>query len=388
MYKDLQASPFQLACLISVKPVFSLFSVYWSSLIKQRPERLIANITWAGLLGHLPFFFTPLVHNPWFFVLASGIYMLFWRGVVPAWMEILKINVPAEFRQKVFAYSSALYHLGGAVLSIGLGWLLTDYRESWRWLFPLTAIISLIAIAFQMYLPIRRQYIQETPTNQDLSLYDAFKKPWQEAWELLKKRPDFVRFQIGFMLGGGGLMLWQPVLPIFFFDTLHLSYAELATAINFCKGIGYSLSIPFWTRLMSRLNIFSFSGVVTVLAAFFPICLMTAQWQIGWLYAAYLLYGIMQGGSEMSWHLSGPIFAQQEDSSTYSGVNGVSVGLRGCLAPYLGGVLCDLFNTITVLWIGGGLCLMATWQMRFNRYRLIENEVFSPPFTKKSRHDF
>jgi predicted MFS family arabinose efflux permease len=378
IYKDLHATPWQVACIISIKPIASLLSFYWSSLVRSRSDRLISNVVWAGILGHLPFFFCPFIDSPWFFVFAAGIYMLFSRGVVPAWMEILKLNVSTESRKKVFAYGSAFYHVGGAILPLGMGWLLDDYFQSWRWLFPLTALISLFAIFFQAFLPIRTPDVQEEKEAASLNLMEQFKKPWQEAWRLLRQRPDFARFQIGFMLGGGGLMLWLPASSIFLVDVLHLSYKEVTMALNLCKGIGYALALPLWTRWMNKSDLFLFSALVTFIAALFPVALMAAQIQLLWLYFAYLLYGAMQAGSELSWNLSGPIFARHEDSSTYSGVNVVSIGIRGCVAPPLGSLLCSLFNTIVVLLLGGSLCLLATWQMYRSSRKEQENLLLSP----------
>jgi predicted MFS family arabinose efflux permease len=377
MCKDLQATPWQIACVISLKPIVSLFSLYWSSQIKRRRDRLVSNIIWASILGHLPFLFIPWVSHPWFFIFASAIYMLFHRGVNPAWMEVLKINVPEEARKHVFAYGSAVYHAGGALLAIVIGWLLDDYFQAWRWLFPITALFSLGAIIFQATLPIKTSFSPKVAENAFFSIKEQLSKPWKEAWDLMKQRPDFARFQIGFMLGGGGLMLWQPALPQFFFETLQLNYKELTLAMTLCKCIGYTLALPLWTRMMNHLDIFVFSGTVTAIAALFPLGLMAAQWNLLWLYAAYLLYGFMQAGSELSWNLSGPIFSKQEDSSTYSGVNVVSIGLRGCLAPPLGSTLCNLANATIVLLIGGGFCLLATWQMYFNRQRE-EKSYFIP----------
>ncbi len=368
--KDLQATPWQIACIISLKPIVSLFSLYWSSQIKRRRDRLIKNIIWANILGHLLFVLVPWINHPWFFIFASAIHMLFHRGVNPAWMEVLKINVPENGRRKVFAYGSVIYHTGGALLAIVLGGLLDDYFQAWRWLFPVTALLSLGAFAFQVTLPIKT-----TTSSHDVNLDDPFSfrerlsKPWRDTWQLMKERPDFTRFQIGFMLGGGGLMLWQPALPQFFFDTLQLNYKELTIAMTLCKSIGYAIALPVWTKFMNHVDIFVFSSAVTAVAAFFPLGLMAAQWNIVWLYIAYLLYGLMQAGSELSWNLSGPIFSKHEDSSTYTGVNVVSIGLRGCFAPPLGSLLCNLINANFVLVIGGGLCLLATWQMYFSRQK-------------------
>lgn len=362
MCKDLEASSLQIAFIISLKPIVSLFSLYWSSRIQQRRDRLVSNIVWAGILSHLPFLFVPWITHPLFFIFASTVYMLFHRGVNPAWMEILKINVPDENRKTVFAYGSAFYHAGGALLAILIGGLLDNYFQAWRWLFPVTALISLASIFFQTTLPIKRSDTIER-LHEPFSLKKQLSKPWKDALLLMKQRPDFTRFQIGFMLGGGGLMLWQPALPQFFFDTLQLNYKELTIAMTLCKSAGYTLALPLWTKLMNRLNIFIFSSAITAIAALFPLGLMAAQWNIAWLYAAYLLYGMMQAGSELSWNLSGPIFSKQDDSSTYTGVNVVTIGLRGCVAPPLGSILSSFAGATTALLVGGGFCLLATWQM-------------------------
>lgn len=370
MCKDLQATPWQIACIISLKPIVSLFSLYWSSQITKRRDRLISNIIWAGILGHLPFLFVPWISNPWYFVFASAIYMLFHRGVNPAWMEVLKVNVPEHSRKTVFAYGSVVYHVGGALLAIVIGWTLDETYQAWRWLFPLTALFAFCAIIFQATLPVKQIFDEQcSAPPPTFTLKEQFQKPWKEAWELMQQRPDFARFQIGFMLGGGGLMLWQPALPQFFIETLQLNYKELTFARTLCSSFGYALALPLWTRGMNKIDFFLFSGIVTVIAALFPLGLIAAQWNILWLYAAYLIYGMMQAGSELSWNLSGPIFSKHEDSSIYSGVNVVTVGLRGCIAPPLGSYICNLTNTTMVLLIGGGFCLLATWQMFSSRQK-------------------
>jgi hypothetical protein len=79
---------------------------------------------------------------------------------------------------------------------------------------------------------------------------------------------------------------------------------------------------------------------------------------------AYLLYGAMQAGSELSWNLSGPILARNEDSWIYSSVNVASVGIRGCIAPLLGSLLCAHFPSFVVLSLSFILFLFATYHMR------------------------
>jgi MFS family permease len=367
LYKDLHASSLQVAIFLALKPAVSVFSIYWSSFINNRRDRLVLNIIAAGIIGYLPFFFFPWVSNPWFFIFAGALYMMLTRGVVPAWMEILKINLPNSSREKVFSYGSAISYLGGILLPLLIGDLLDIKPGLWRWLFPLTACLSLGSLFFQLRIPID---LNTFPLPQEMKKTHWLKQivqPWKNVWNLLYQR-DFREFQIGFFLGGMGLIIIQPALPQFFFDALHLSYAELTVALSACKGIGFALTTPFWSSLIKKINIFRFSSLVTALAALSLVCLLCAQSQFFWLYISYLIYGIMQAGSELSWHLSGPIFSKNEDSSVFSSVNVVTVGLRGCIAPFLGSLLCAQFSPRTTLIVGALFSSLAVLQMsRYNR---------------------
>ncbi|MCE5319209.1 MAG: MFS transporter [Parachlamydia sp.] len=366
LYKDLHGTPLQIAAMITLKPMVSLFAPYWSAWVNKRKDRLVTNVVWATFLGHAPFFFFPFFHSPWYFVASFGFYMLMARGMIPAWMEILKLNVPNGSRERIFAFSSAFEYVGAGLLPFILGALLDGYYQSWRWIFPLTSFVAVIAVFLQRKIPIA---IEETNAVEPaLSFKQQLIEPWKQAWLLLKTRTDFAAMQMGFMLGGGGLMILQPALPMFFMDALHLSYTELAIALTLCKGAGFAVTSPFWSRLLSKVDIYRFLALVTLVAMFFPIGLLLAKTHIFWLYAAYLLYGVMQAGSELGWNLSGPIFSQQEDSSPFSSVNVLTVGLRGSVIPPLGSMLCLWSNSYTVMVLGGILCLLASiWSLMAHR---------------------
>lgn len=371
LYKDLHATMVQVTAIIILKPAVSLLALYWSAFIEKRKDRLISNLIWARVMSHVPFFFFPFVDNPWFFIASFGLYMTFSRGTMPAWMEVLKLNIPNVSREKIFAYGSALGYIGAAVIPFALGALMDTYFQSWRWIFPATALISLSAILFKNRIPIQLDAYQAEEVVQAISWKQQLIKPWKNAWELISRRPDFSRYQLGFMLGGSGLIIMQPALPVYFMDRLDLTYTDLAVAFTLCKGVGFAMTSSAWARLMNRIDIYRFNSWVTFLAFIFPLCLLAAQINLIWLYGGYLLYGVMQGGSEMSWHLSGPLFAKDEDSSIYSSVNVLTVGLRGCFVPAIGSLLAYQIHATGVMLIGGGLCLLSAFFMaRYSRQAL------------------
>lgn len=370
LYKELQVTALQIAVSVSLKPISALLASYWSTSIHKRQDLLNSNIVCANVLRYLPFLFFPWINSPWLMILAFGSYMTLNRGVVPAWMEIFKRNIHGESREKVFAFGSILDYLGPALLPLAIGLVLDDFHTYWRWLFFGTALLGLFSTYFLYQLPPIPTNREEAFSKAPESLLDKISKPWKQSWGLLTERGDFAKFQIGFMFGGAGLMVIAATLPMFFVDVLHLSYTEMALAIALCKGIGFTVTSPLWIKLFHRYDIFYFSGLVTILAALFPFFLLGAQFHLILLYAAYLLYGFMQAGSELSWHMSGPVFAKEKGSSLYSQTNVLSVGVRGCVAPFLGSLIYTMGNPTTAMFVGSFLCILATERMFYFKRRL------------------
>lgn len=159
-------------------------------------------------------------------------------------------------------------------------------------------------------------------------------------------------------------MVMQPALPGFFLDNLHLSYTELGVAITLCKSIGFAMtSTTLWARLMNKMDIYRLSSWVALVACLYSVFLLYAQVKPYWVYIAYISYGIMQAGSELYWNMSGPIFAKDEDSTGYTSVNVLMVGLRGCIMPAMGGLLALWVSPSFIVAFGGVLLFLAMERM-------------------------
>lgn len=366
LYKDLHINPLQITLLVALKPMSSLFAPYWSQAIHQRPDRIVSNLIWANILRYVPFLFLPWM-NSWLIILSFALFMMLYRATIPGWMELFKRNLPETVRERTLGHACIIDYCGAAAMMLILGPLLDNFQQSWRILFPLMAFIGLCSTWFLTRIP-----TPERPIDIDATFHFDVKeeviKPWKQAWNLLRERSDFTNFQIGFMLGGGGLMIMQPALPGFFVDTLKLSYTEMSIALAICKGIGVTLTSPLWTRLYSKMNIYTFCGFVTLLAAVFPLLLLIAPLNLVLLYSAYILYGVMQAGSEMGWHMSGLSFAKEKESSAFSSINVLTVGIRGSVIPALGAIILTASSSIVVMLLGGALCFSATWHfMRYSK---------------------
>jgi MFS family permease len=356
-YRELHATPWEIVIFITLNPVAALLSLYWGAFVDKRPDRLKSNIMWAGVVGHLPFLLAPWIDNCWYYILASTVYMLTTRGVIPAWMEVLKLHIPHVSRHSLFAYASTLSYVGSALFPCFFGWLMDDFHDMWRWIFVASALFSLGGIMLQAQIPSVES--QEVDAKRAFTMSHWLLHPWKNVYQLLTSRPDFVRFQLAFMLGGAGLMVIKPVIPGYFTEVLHLSYTELGVALALCKGVGYALTSQTWARWFGKTNIYRFLTLVTFIACLFPLGLLMSQYSLSLFYAAWIGYGVMQAGSEMGWKMSGMAFSGNQDSTLFTTVNVLAVGIRGCIVPPLGGFLATQGYVVEALFLGSLLSLLS-----------------------------
>jgi len=370
LYKDLGASAFQIALLTMLKPVSTILSFYWSAGLKGE-KKLKSNVLWAGFLMRAPFLLCPWFESSWYVVAAAVNYMFFYRAGIPAWMEMIKRSLGEGKRGKAFSITSAMGYAEGVILSLAMGGLLDKDPSLWKGLFVGAALIGLLSLFVQARIPLKMgEEIKEVPAAAErLTLKEVIVRPWRDSYRLIKERKDFARFQWGFMVCGFGIMLIQPALPLFAVDHLGISYLEMAAAVSIAKGLGFALSSPVWSRWIDRVSVLKMSSAVFLSVGLFPVFLSFSIWGgLAWLYAAYFLYGVGQGGSHLVWNLSGPIFAGKEESSRYTGVNVVLAGLRGAVAPPLGGWLSVALGPIEVLLMGGALCFYSGIRLLQSRF--------------------
>lgn len=358
--KDLKATIFQISLFTMLKPAISLFSFYLSFYAFKRTNNLRAILLSIGLLAKIPFLFFPFFDNVWYLIFASTIYMLFSRATIPAWMEVLKLNLSKTSRGKIFSLSSAIGYGESIIIAIAIGSALDFYFHSWKIFFFITTLIGMIGIYLQWRTPIRGE------TNAIKDEKSSFFQPIKEGLNLLRTRPDFLHFQIGTSINGFGLMMLIPALTLFYADTLKLSHMEISVSRYIFMGFGFILFSPIWAKALGNFVLHKLTSLVCLGFGLFPIFTLLAIYNHLWLCAAFLLYGLTQAGSHLIWNMSGPIFSGEENNSApFTSINIFMVGFRGLIAPLMGGVLADLTGPIPVLFIGIFLCFLGSWYMFF-----------------------
>lgn len=298
----------------------------------------------AHALSLAPFLFVPLFPNISYMIFASAMFTLFYRAEAPALMEIIRRNLTKRERETSYSAATTAGYIEGIGLALFTGWMIEHLSSGWIFLFPTYALIGLCSLFFQARLeicPIEAPLLEEKPKF-------SFIEPILSGLELLKKKPGFFRFQIGYFFCGGGLMLAMPALPGFL-TSHHFGFTALFASSCAMKEVGMILAAPLWGYGMKRIKYETLSAGVFVCVAAFLSLIHFLNYGVLVLCGAYFIYGIAQAGSHLIWNLSGPYFSKDSESSRYTMVNVFMVGLRGCLIPPIGGVISDLFGPSTAI---------------------------------------
>lgn len=359
--KEIGASAFQISILTMLKPTVAVLSFYAGTSFLKRHCTIKTNLLIALACSTLPFLLSPFVDHAWYFVVAGALYTLFSKAAVPARMELLKINTLDHEREHLFAQCLRWAYGIGVFCALCFGPLLDLCPQSWKLLLSIAACISLFSVIVLSSVPDERQ--DEKSLNQPpLGVAEHLLHPWKETVALLKRRPDFLQFQIGFTLAGFALMLVMPAIPKLL-SQLQISYTELFLSIGVLKGLGFVFSSKIWADRLKTLPIKTITCSVFAGFCLFIALLLFAHIDARSVLIAYAIYGIAQAGSQLLWHLSGPIFAGKEESYHYSSVNVLAIGIRGIVAPPLGGLITELINPTATVAVGLVIGLGAIWYM-------------------------
>lgn len=371
--KELGATAFQLSLLAMLNPVLAVFSFYWGAQLSYRKNSLLPNLISAWILARIPFLFFPFIKTFWLFFGACAVYQLFQRASTPALMEILRRNLPEHSRRKIFSCYYLLSVLEGAFIGLLLANVLKIDENNWTYIFFAAGLLSLTSLFWQM-----RVTTPDDPEPHKERPHNRLTHPIKSCIQLLRDRPDFAHFQWGFMFGGLALMVIGPAKTIFFADKLHISIAHITLARCVFVSLGLAGSSLIWQLCLDRYGIQSITRVILLLFALFPLFILSAYWAPPLFFGAHFVYGIAQGGSHLVWHLSGPIFAQEQDSSLYTTVNILMVGLRGAIGPLLGGLLCDTLGSFPVLLFGATLAAFGALYMK-KKTSMSKRQIISNP---------
>lgn len=358
--KSLHSSGLAITMLTMLAPIASLSTLWWARLLVGRSQRkLILFVGSAGVLALASGFFLASIEH---LLLIYLIFFSFVNGLYgQAENRVLQQHISPNATGKTFGMGQSMAQAVGALVSAGAGFYMDKVPSGYQHLFLASAIIAMMSMA--MLASIRTTtgtYEERERMNSKFLL-----SPLANMYKLLKKRPDFLRFEISFMLYGTAFMMVLPVVPLFLVDDLKFSYSQIGMARGMVTQLVMIAGVPFFGRIFDRTTPHRMAVWIFASLAVYPLALLAALplegvWRSAAVYFAYAWFGFSMSGLTVIWSLSSMRFSAGEDSGIFQSVHVAATSLRACYAPLLGFAVMHYFGKVTTLFAASGVWLLAS----------------------------
>ena len=258
-----------------------------------------------------------------------------WAGVVTLRSTVWQANYPRSNRADVAGRIATVQAIILATVGLGIGELMDQNEESFRWIYPVAASFGIIGawVYSKMQVIGHEKILSDERAQPEL----ATTSPWKTI-ALLKEDFAFAKYMTcQFIFGLGNLMLTAPLVVVLS-DQFSFDYLGEILIVSTIPIILMPLSIPLWSRLLTRVHVIQFRAIhswVFVLSALvFGVSILLSSAAGLWVAAA--IRGVGFGGGVLAWNLGHQDFAPVEQSGRYMGLHVTLTGIRGLIAPALG----------------------------------------------------
>jgi len=268
-----------------------------------------------------------------------------WTGVVTLRSTVWQANYPRANRADVAGRIATVQAIVLATVGLGIGELMDQNEESFRWIYPVAASFGIIGawIYSRMQVIGHAKILEDERARPEL----ATATPWKTIG-LLKEDKDFAKYMsCQFIFGLGNLMLTAPLVVVLA-DQFSFDYLGEILIVSTIPIILMPLSIPIWARLLNRVHVIQFravhSWIFVLSAVIFGVSIFLSSTIGLWIAAA--IRGVGFGGGVLAWNLGHQDFAPVDQSGRYMGLHVTLTGIRGLIAPALGMGLYTVLHTI------------------------------------------
>ncbi|USN99197.1 MAG: MFS transporter [Phycisphaeraceae bacterium] len=257
-------------------------------------------------------------------------------GVVTIRAGVWRQNYPREVRARLTGRIATVVAIVIGLVGTFVGLAMEWQPWSFRALFPLAAVVSLVGVRVWGRVRMRghgrllqseRVRGREGPSFNPLMLGRVLANDRRFAFFMLCQ----------FAIGTGNMMLFAPIV-LFSTEYFELGYFQGILVSNAVPILMMPLFIGPWSRLLDAWHISKYRSVhswvfVVMALLIFASARLDALWL---LYLGVAARGIAFAGGQLAWNLGHNDFATDENASEYMAVHVTLTGIRGLLAPFVG----------------------------------------------------
>jgi len=336
--RDLHASAYLIAMLTAAVSVGNLFNPFVAHFIRNRVKLPYA--IWPPLVSRSLFLLMPLAFIAPAFAAIAMAAAAIGALATPAYAAVIRDAYPVERRGFLMGLVRVLC-IAGAILGALLGGSLLEHF-SYRWIFPVVAIVGIGAIAAFARIGVPAA---PDPAVAPSRVSDGFKV-------LLTDR-FFRLYAASFFLWGLGNLILAPVYPVFQVDVLEISnrwVGYLAMTASGMSMVGYL----YWGRVLDSKGPFRLLLQVLAFSAIAPLTYFFAH-NVPTLLIASAAQGLAFSGGDLGYVNAALRFGRREAVTYYAGTFAFLQALRGIPGPFIGAALAEWLGPRPVFLIPLGL---------------------------------
>jgi len=258
-----------------------------------------------------------------------------WTGVVTLRSTVWQANYPRTYRAAVAGRIATLQAIVLAGVGLGIGKVMDYNEEAFRWIYPVAASFGIIGawIYSKMRVTGHRAILIDERSRPEMGTA----LPWKSI-SLLKEDKPFAKYMAcQFMFGMGNLMITAPLIVVLA-NQFSFDYLGEILIVSTIPIILMPVSIPIWSKLLSRMHVIKFRSIHSWVFVLSSICfgLSVLLGSTVGLWIAAAIRGVGFGGGVLAWNLGHHDFAPLEQSGRYMGLHVTLTGIRGLIAPAVG----------------------------------------------------
>lgn len=382
--KSLYADGLEVTLLTMLAPIASLSTLWWARLLVGRSQgRLVALVGSVGVLALASGLFLRSIEH---LMLIQLIFFSFVNGLYgQAENRVLQQHVPPTKTGQTFGMAQSLAQGVAAAVSAGAGFYMDRVPAGYQHLFLASAVIWMMGMALLASI----HTTTGTPQERARLSPQLLVSPLTGMIALLKKRKDFFRFEVSFMIYGTAFMMIMPVVPLYLVDDLKYNYSKIGVARGAVSQLMMIGAVPFFGRIFDRTTPHRMAVWVFLALSVYPLALLAALplagiWRTGAVYFAFAWFGVVMSGLTVLWSLSSIRFSAGEDSGIFQSIHVAATSMRACYAPLLGYAVMSLFGKAEALLASSALWVLAGLSVIYLRRRDIKTGAYRSLWARES----
>lgn len=320
----LQATDLQIAILSMSGVAGHLMAIYWAKLLEGRRKMRFAVTAFS--IARVPLLFVCLADTHWKFIGLIIAMNLVSSAASPAYSALMREIYPDSDRAKIMGYVRVLNWAVIIAVTALASWLLGVV--SYRIIFPIAGVVGIAgAIVFG------RIPSKDASGDSDVSHVQFLR----DSISILRDNPPFRWFCAGVFMFGFANFVALPLWTIYQVDVLGVR-TQWAGVYSVTVQIATMVSFFYWGPFIDRTRPEKTIVAITAMSVCVPLvyCLSSSPWM---LLPAMPIWGIICGGSELSYMKGVLYYAPADKAAQYHALFLFLMGVRGIVAPYIGTAL-------------------------------------------------